>query len=122
MRIEAKLNNVHVREHCVACGVFDRPGDVAYFDEDHNCFCDRCIERGEEVIREKFRESAEHYRKHARQYDEAAEEEINILSVPDGVQRGYAELEEMRRPSELDVARAKKLYGNTPSDDDGMAF
>ena len=77
---------------------------MAYFDEDHNWFCDRCIERGEEVIREKFRESAEHYRKHARQYDEAAEEEINILSVPDGVQRGYAELEEMRRPSELDVS------------------
>ena len=51
MRIKAELNNEYIKTPCFACGMWDRPGDVAYFSEDGDWVCDQCVEGGVERVR-----------------------------------------------------------------------
>jgi hypothetical protein len=98
VEIEARLNSAHVKTSCVVCERWSRPGEVAYFTEHDRWICDGCVKSGVGYIRNELRESAEYHRNMARQYDEVAEEDINILPVSDEVQDALAELQaEYRR-------------------------
>ena len=100
MHIEARLNSVYVKEPCVACGEWDRAGDVAYFDENGARVCDRCVDGGVERIRVMLGRGAEYYHELARQYGDRAEEEITIAPVSEEVRRGLAEREALWKVSQ----------------------
>jgi len=77
MEIKRKPNNCFVKTPCTACGIWDRPGEWAYFiDGDYGeWICDDCVLAGEEHIRAKFLERAASFQRTAEAYKEAAEEE-----------------------------------------------
>jgi hypothetical protein len=116
VRIEARLNSVHVKETCMACGAWGRAGDVAYFDGENSWVCDRCAEGGIEHIRSKLRESAAYYRRLARQYDEAADEHITIVhDLSDEDQRHLAEIEAEMAKCQARERREQIRLQNSPN-------
>jgi hypothetical protein len=79
MEIRVQRNAAFTKQPCLACGLWERPDDPAFFTDDHEWVCDRCVEGGEEFIREGFGERAEVYHRMAESYEQAATEEIALL-------------------------------------------
>ncbi len=80
MYIEASLNNAHIKQPCVSCDVWDRPGDAAYF-VDGDWVCDACAEGGVECIRAGLREQAARFRRIASNLESDAAGEIAIIPL-----------------------------------------
>ncbi len=68
---------------CTACGVWDRPGEPAFFvDGDVNeWICQRCVEAGEQHIRAMFLKQAERFSLVSTAYEKAAKGEIMISEL-----------------------------------------
>ncbi len=80
MKIEARLNNVHVRQTCVSCGVWERPDEVAYF-VDGDWVCDECVALGVDCIRDGLKGHATHFRQIADNLESDAAGEIEIIPL-----------------------------------------
>jgi hypothetical protein len=99
MEIKVMRNSVYCKQPCLACGVRDYPGDVAFFTESGEWLCDWCVETGEEHIRQALLERAERYRRVADSHEAASREDIGL---PDEI-----EVEAMR--GQLDIKRFTEL-------------
>ncbi len=108
MYIEASLNNAHIKQPCVSCGVWERPGDAAYF-VDGDWVCDACAEGGVECIRAGLREQAARFRRVASNLESDAAGEIAIIPLS----REDRELleEREREQSEWQENRGRPLSG-----------
>ncbi len=94
MYIEARQNNVHIKEPCLFCGYWERPGDVAYFEtESRRWVCDECVESGIEQMRDNLREAAVHYREIADHYESSAAGPIEIAEESKEVREERARVE-----------------------------
>jgi hypothetical protein len=81
---------------CVVCGEYGYPPTVAFFTPADEWVCDRCIDGGEEGIRQTFRERAEQHRLAAEAVEQAASQEISLPT--------QAEIEAVQRRAELGEA------------------
>lgn len=116
MKVEAKLNGMHVRQPCVACGMWDRPRDVAFFVDD-DWVCDACVEGGVEHIRAGLRGQADRYRRIADTLENDAAGDIEILPISPEVRAVLNRLEREREQWERQ-ARKERMAGRGWSDDD----
>jgi hypothetical protein len=80
LKVEARLNNAHIKQPCVSCDVWDRPGDAAYF-VDSDWVCDACAEGGVECVRAGLREQAARFRRIADNLESDAAGEIEIIPL-----------------------------------------
>ncbi len=94
-----------IKQDCAACGVWDRPGEPAFFivGESNGWICARCVEKGEDHIRQGFRHQAERFHGVAEAYEKAAEEEIMINELE--LQRFRAAARWQREKDEAYIAR-----------------
>lgn len=111
MYIEARPNNMHIKQPCLVCGYWERPGDVAYFEgESGRWVCDECVESGIEKMRDNLREAAEHHREAAAQYELDAAGQIEIAEESKEVREERARVEAFN-------ARENMRQQNAPPDD-----
>lgn len=97
MKIEARLNAVHIKEACVVCGVWDRAGEVAYFADGTGWVCDTCAEAGVEYIRDRLREQADRHRRVADEIEKEAAGDIEVLPMSPEVRAEKARIGELER-------------------------
>ncbi len=112
MYIEAKPNSVHVKESCLVCGIWDRAGDVAYFEtESQSWVCDACVESGIEKMRDNLREAAVHHREIADRYESSAAGPIEVAEESKEVREERARVQAFN-------ARENMRHQNSPYADD----
>jgi hypothetical protein len=112
MNIEARPNNAHIKEPCLVCGYWERPGDVAYFEtESGRWVCDECVESGIEKMRDNLREAAVGHRETADRYESAAAGPIEIAEESEEVREERARVEALN-------ARENMRRQNAPPADD----
>lgn len=71
-----------MKDACVACGLWDRPGEPAFFVEETNeWICQGFVLGGEDHIRRMFFGQAERHRKAAESYEATANEAVLIDEV-----------------------------------------
>jgi hypothetical protein len=78
MQIRVEKNAAYIKQQCLVCGVWDRPGDVAFFTENNEWVCDRCVGEGVSRIRLGLLEHAAALRREAAALENAAQEEITL--------------------------------------------
>ncbi len=122
MRIELREEvPCQIKMACTACGVWDRPGEPAFFVDGNTneWICRQCVEAGEGHIRQMFLKQAEQHRLAAAAYEEGANGEILISELQ--IQRAKAIARREREAWEAEKARAY-ADGEASPDDDPFAF
>ena len=72
---------MQIKQPCVACGFWERPGEPAYFLGGYvkgEWICDSCVEAGQEHIHKEFIKAAEAYHWRAERYESLAKTELDI--------------------------------------------
>ncbi len=118
LKVEARLNNMHIKQPCVSCGVWERPGDAAYF-VDKDWVCDACAEGGAECIRAGLREQAARFRRVADNLESDAAEEIEIIPLS---REDRELLEQREREYKQSQWRENRGRPARPLSDDDLPF